>query len=180
MILRALNPETDEHLFRQAWAWRLSYPRLVRRWDGFKHFRQWFALMKRRVSVGIFSHGLIAIATLRPAAPDVYEAHIDCKRGVDLNKLAIGLLSIEKTVFEQWQATEIFVGVISRNRGIIQIAEACGFRRDGVEEQIGKLRWVRMRITKDEYDTYRQGHIRYQEHIRESTGSRVAGHRSVA
>lgn len=180
MVIRVLHPSVDERLFRQAWAWRLSYPRLVRRWDGFKHFRQWFALMKRRVSVGIFDERLIAIATLRPAGNRVYEAHIDCERGVDVAALTTALLSIQATVFDQWQAAEIFVGVISRNGGIIRVAEACGFQRDGIEERVGNLRWLRMRITSLEYYTNRQGHIQYAEHIRSDAGSRVSRHRYAA
>lgn len=179
MRLRVLHPATDEALFRQAWRWRLSYPRLVRQWDGLKHFRQWFALMKQRVSVGVFTDRLIAIATLRPAGDGVYEAHIDCERGVDVVALTTALLSIQATVFDQWQATEIFVGVISRNVGIIRVAEACGFQPDGVEETVGRLRWLRMRITNVEYQN-RQGHIQYAEHVCEDAGSVVSRHRHAA
>lgn len=136
--------------------------------------------MKRRVSVGIFTDHLIAIATLRPAGDGIYEAHIDCERRVDLNALVIGLLNIEKTVFEEWQANEIFVGIISRNRGIIRIAETCGFQRDGIEERVGKLRWIRMRITYSEYNTYRQGHVQHPKHIRESAGSGISGYQQTA
>lgn len=151
MKLQVLSPDTDEYLFRQAWRWRESYPRLVRRWDGFKHFRQWFALMKRRVSVGIFTDHLIAIATLKPDGDGVYEAHVDVERRVDTDSLVTALLSIEQTVFGQWQAREIFVAVISKNQGILRIAETCGFQRDGIEDQVGRFRWIRMRITRDEF-----------------------------
>lgn len=164
MQLRVLHPATDEHLFREAWRWKESYPRLVRQWDGLRHFRQWFALMKRRVSIGIFTDHLIAIATLKPDGNGVYEAHVDCERRVDLDTLTRALLSIEKTMFEEWKAREIFAGIISKNYGIIQLAELCGFQRDGIEDRAGKLRWIRMRITNVEYqnqfrDIEQHGHI---------------------
>ena len=180
MDLRVLNPDTDEHLFRQAWKWRLDYPRLVRRWDGLKHFRQWFALMKCRVSVGIFTDRLIAIATLKPDGNGIYEAHVDCERRVDRDALTIALLNIEQVVFTEWKAREIFVGVISRNCGIIRIAEACGFQRDGIEERVGKFRWIRMRITNLEYNQNRQGYIPDPEHLRQSGGAGISRHQHAA
>jgi len=159
MVIRVLHPDTDEHLFREAWRWRLDYPRLVRRWDGLKHFRQWLALMKRRVSIGVFSDRLIAIVTFRPDGNDVYEVHVDCERGVDKEDLLTALLSVEQTVFNEWKAKEVFAGIISRNTGIILIAEACGLQRDGVEERVGRLKWIRMRKTVSEFNQNKCWHI---------------------
>jgi hypothetical protein len=143
LSLRILHPEKDERFFREAWRWKESYPRLIRKWDYIAHFRQWFALMKRRVTIGVFSDHLWALVTFRPEGKR-FEIHIDCERGADRNELLIALLNIEAVVVREWKPAEIFGGVISRNRGIFSVAQACGLERDGVEEQVGRLRWVRV------------------------------------
>ena len=169
MKLRVLYPDHDEHLYRVAWAWRLTYPRLVRRWDALTHFRQWYALMRRRVSVGIFTDKLVALVTLRPDGNGVYECHFDCERRIDMDVLLVALMSIERVVFEEWQAREVFAAIISRNCAILRVAEACGFQRDGIEERIGNLRWVRLRKTASEYNQNSKGHFNQHSDVRETT-----------
>ncbi len=173
MRLRVLHPSTDERLFRQAWRWRLAYPQLVRQWDGLKHFRQWFALMKRRVSVGVFTTRLIAIVTLRPEGDGIYEVHIDCERGTDTADLLLALLSIEQVIFEQWKVKEIFGGVISRNSGILALATACGYQRDGIEYAVGRHKWVRVSKSYVHYQ-HAAGHVPDDEHVWQGGRSRVA------
>ena len=173
MRLRVLHPDRDERLFRQAWKWRLAYPRLVRQWDGLKHFRQWFALMKRRVSVGVFSNHLFAIVTFRPDGEGIFEVHVDCERGTEASDLLIALLNIEQVVFKEWGTTEIFGAVISKHCGILQIAAACGFQQDGIEYTIGRLKWVRVAKIYAKYQ-HPEGYIPDNEYVWQGTGSRVA------
>ena len=176
MELRGLHPDRDESLYRQAWAWRLSYPKRVRQWDGLKHFRLWFSLMKRRVSIGVFTDRLIALVTFRPTGDDVYEVHVDCERRVDRADLLTALLSLRKAVFEEWGAREVFAGIVSRNYGILSVAERCGFRRDGISEQVGSTKWIRLRITKDEFDQDEYEHRIIHEYLHTDARSVVAGY----
>ena len=177
MILRVLHPKKEIPLFHIAWQWRESYPRRVRGWDMVKSFEQWLEMMQRRVSIGLFDPCLTALMTLQPTDENVYEAHVDCKRGVDLKTLQTVLLSIERTVFEEWEATEVFAGVISRNYGIIRVARACGYLPDGISEQVGKLRFIRLRKTRDEFykNQYRIGIN--DQHIHASAGGIIPGYR---
>ena len=103
--------------------------------------------MKRRVSIGVFTDHLIAIVTFKPNENDVYECHVDCERGIDRNDLLIALLNIEATVVKDWNIREVFGAVISKNRGVMSIANACGLYPDGVEHTVGSLRWVRVSKT---------------------------------
>jgi len=179
MNLRVLHPQGDESLYREAWRWRESYPRLVRKWDYLKHFRQWFALMKRRVTVGVFTDHLIALVTFRPDGDDIYEVHVDCVRRVDQWVLLTGLLSIRKTVFEEWGAREVFAGIVSRNYGIISIAEACGFTRDGISDQVGDTKWIRLRITNVQYQN-EHNYFQPTKPIRKDARRRFARHSKAA
>jgi hypothetical protein len=144
MTIRTLNPATEERLFRQAWAWRETYPRLVRKWDMITDFDQWFAAMAQRVSIGLFTDRMIALITLDPVGDGVYECHLDCERRVNMDYLLTALLNIEQTIVEQWNIREVFGAVISRNHGMLAIARSCGFLPDGVEDSVGRLRWVRV------------------------------------
>lgn len=158
MKLITLHPDRDEALYREAWSWREFYPRLVRTWDMVKTFDQWFGMMQRRVSIGMFNPELSALITLEPMGSDVYEVHVDCDRGVNRTDLLTALLSIRKQLFEEWGAAEVFAGVIARNRGIVSIARLCGFTPDGIEQQVGKLRFIRLRITKDVFNQDQHQH----------------------
>src|SRR3954471_14974536 len=122
MELRTLYPDGDEALFQDAWAWRSTYPRLVKQWDMVTDFNQWLGMMGKRVSIGMFNPELSALITLEPRGDDVYECHVDCPRNVDKADLMTALLSIRKAVFDEWGATEIFAGIVSRNRGIVRLA----------------------------------------------------------
>ena len=151
---------------------------MVRQWDMVKSFEQWLEMMQKRVSIGVFDPRLIALITLEPTDNGIFEVHVDCKRRINLTSLYIALMSVRKTVFEQWGAREVFAGVISRNRGIIAIAEQCGFKRDGVEETVGNLRWIRMRITDVEYQNeykhefgHAVGPVQPTEQVRALAGS---------
>jgi hypothetical protein len=178
MILRALHPTRDRHWYKVAWQWKRDYPRRVKQWDGLKHFRQWFRLQQRRVSVGVWWDGrLVALVTLQLCGSDTYEVHVDCERRVDRSTLITALLSIERTVFEDWQAREVFAGVISRNGGILAIAAECGYLPDGISEQVGRLRYVRLRKTIVEYQNE---HFHHQEPLPADAGSIVPGHRHLA
>lgn len=131
--------------------------------------------MQRRVTIGVFDNDLLALVTFQPCGNGVYEVHVDCPRNADSEMLIIALLNLRRIVFEQWGAREVFAGVISRNYGIIRIAEECGCRRDGVEYHTERLRWVRLRITDVEYQNgykFRNVH----EHVHANAGSVVAGY----
>lgn len=179
MILQVLHPRKHIPWFQIAWAWRNSYPRLVRRWDMVKDFDQWLSMMQGRVSVGVFAPTLTALVTLEPVGEDVYEVHVDCEREVNRETLLTALLSIERTVFDEWGAREVFAGVISRNYGILRVARECGFSPDGIEEQVGRLRFIRLRKTKDEFDQNKHlHHLRqHSEHVYASAGSGESGYR---
>jgi hypothetical protein len=180
MDLHIFTPDSDELLYRLAWSWRTSYPRLVQTWDMIKTFDQWFEMMSKRVSVGVVTSRLIALVSLEPTMPGVYEVHVDCERRVDRADLLLALLSIRQTVFEEWNAKEIFAGVISRNRGILSVASICGFTPDGIEEKIGKLRFIRLRITRDEFYQDHEQHGINSEPVHAIAGSVITGHRHAA
>lgn len=112
--------------------------------------------------MGVFTDRLIALITFRPDGNDVYEVHIDCQRGASKDDLLTALLSIEPVIFNDWGAQQIFGGIISRNGGILAIAEACGLRKDGVEETVGRHKWIRVSKTSDEF--YQNQHRNIAEH----------------
>jgi L-amino acid N-acyltransferase YncA len=178
MILQVIHPHKHIPWFHVAWQWREEYPRRVRRWDMVTSFDQWLEMMQGRVSVGVFAPTLTALVTLEPTGDDVYEVHVDCRRGVNHEALLTALLSIRRTVFEEWGAREVFVGVISRNGGIIRVARACGFTPDGTTEQAGPLKFIRLRMTDVQYQNEQCNRIN-QQHVYASTGSDISGHRSA-
>ena len=178
MILRVLHPRKYIPLFGIAWKWRESYPRRVRQWDIITTFDAWLEKMQERVSVGVFAPNLIALVTLEPTEEDVYEVHVDCERGVERGILVTALLSMQRTVFEEWGAREVFAGVVSKNCGILDVARECGFTPDGISEQVGRLKFIRLRMTDVQYKDRYEHRIDY-EHIHPRARSFVAGHRSA-
>jgi hypothetical protein len=91
--------------------------------------------------------------------------------------LVTALLNIERTVFEDWQASEVFAGVVSRNSGILSIAAECGYTPDGIGEQVGRLQYLRLRKTIVEYQNE---HFHHREPLPADAGSIVPGHRHLA
>lgn len=176
MILKVLYPREHIPWFHVAWRWRETYPKRVRRWDMVTGFDQWMEMMQQRVSVGVFAPTLTALVSLEPVGEGVYEVHVDCRRRVDHETLLTALLSIRRTVFEEWGAREIFAGVISRNGGIIRVARACGFTPDGTTEQAGPLKFIRLRMTDVQYQNEQCNRFN-QQHVHANAGSGVPGHR---
>lgn len=176
MILQVLHPRKHIPWFQVAWAWRLAYPKRVQRWDMVRDFDQWLTMMQGRVSIGVFAPYLTALVTLEPMGDGIYEVHVDVERRVNQGTLLTALLSIRRTVFEQWNAREIFAGVISRNCGIIRVAHACGFTPDSISEQAGLLKFIRLRMTIEQYKDEYLDRLN-QQSVHASAGSIVPGYR---
>lgn len=143
-----------------------------------KDFDQWMQMMLKRVSIAVFDPYLVALVTVGPTGDDIYEVHVDCQRQVDHEVLIIALLNIRKVVFEQWGAREVFAGVISRNSGIIRVAQICGFTPDGITEQAGRLKFIRLRMTNEQYANEYQHRHDYKP-ISADAGGVIPGYRST-
>lgn len=163
MHIHTLQPTTDLDSYRTAWCWRETYPRRFRSWDMITEFNEWFALQTNRISVGVITTRLIALITLESKGEGVYEVHFDCERRPDMQAILWAVCSVQKQMFEEWGVRELFAGVVGRNRGIVHLLQALGFTPDGISEQVGELRYIRMSQTKEAY-AQRENQDRHESH----------------
>lgn len=159
MELRALDPDTDQHLFREAYDWIFEAPKWLRQAEnivaGINGCDSWEGYLKAAYSpqecnVGLFSDfsGIMqALFTIQSEGDGCFQVHVNARPHAETSMLVAAAIQLKEWLF-QAGAKEVFGYVAERNRPLKKFAEQVGFKFSGVSIFKGSMRdrpirWMR-------------------------------------
>lgn len=135
------------------WTERYPWPSEV------SDYAEWKEQMLNRLTAATFEGSeLLGVFSFDVLGQGVLQLHIDTPSSCVLTAegLLVAALSIRKQLFED-SHTQLIVGwTPAGNRGVVRLAGACGLKWDGVEMFQGRRRWIRLSITREEYEQQKQ------------------------
>lgn len=131
MMLRALDPQTDIDLFREAYGWRSARPSPLR--PDRMSFEDFSADNPRQVVVGLFHGKLQAVYLIQETAPAIYDTHFTSNRTAPKENVLAGARLLLTWLLENG-AEEVVAYVSERNKPLGRFVEAVGFTPVGVSE----------------------------------------------
>lgn len=156
MELRALDPERDQQLFREAYDWIFEAPLWLRQAEnivaGINGCDSWEGYLKaayspKEVNIGLFHGIMLALFTIQNEGDGCFQVHVNAKPGSPAGEMIAASIQLRDTLFAQG-ATEIFGFIAERNRPLRRFAELAGFKFSGVSIFKGSMRdrpirWLR-------------------------------------
>lgn len=156
MELRALNPDTDQDLFREAYDWIFEAPKWLRQAEnivaGINGCDSWEGYLKAAYSpqecnVGLFSGIMLALFTIQSEGDGCFQVHVNAKPHADTLMLMAAAMQLKEWLFDHG-AREVFGFIAERNRPLRRFAERAGFKFSGVSIFKGSMRdrpirWMR-------------------------------------
>lgn len=121
-LLRALSPQTDIDLFRQAYSWRRKPKSKVRL--GRMTFEDFAADDPRQIVLGLFNGELQAAYLLRETQPAVYECHFTSKRDAPKDAVLAGARWISDYFTDN--GLTLTAQVLRKNKALCRFSEAIG------------------------------------------------------
>ena len=154
--VRALDPVTDEPLFKEAYEWILAAPDWFQYLEGvvatINGCYSWHDYLKAAAApteynIGLFNGKLRAVYTIQDQKDRSFQVHIGAEKGVDETALVNGAIQLKDWLFEHG-AVEVFGYLASVNRPMRRFAERAGFSYCGLSVFKGSLndkpvRWLR-------------------------------------
>lgn len=130
-ILRALDPLTEQALFRTAYEWRNSPKRHTR--TNRMTFEQFAGDFHNQVVIGLFNGQLCAVYMFIETSPKCFEAHFSSHKATPTEQVFAG----GKTMLNWFQerGAVVTAQVVERNRPLRAFVEALGFKNVGTEEK---------------------------------------------
>jgi hypothetical protein len=119
LLMRSLNPQTEQELFRQAYEWRQS-PRRHR-----ISFEDFAADSPSQITLGLFNGELQAVYFFHQTGPTEFQAHFTSRRGADRSLVLAGAITLVK--WFQENNLEMVVYIDKRNKPLCRFAEEAGF-----------------------------------------------------
>jgi len=162
MELRALDPRSDAHLFRQAYDWIFEAPEWLRQaenivagingcdsWEGYLKA----ALDPKEVNIGLFGQSMVALFTIQNEGEGCFQVHVNAKPNAPAGEMVAAAIQLRDTLFAQG-ASEIFGFIAERNRPLRRFAELAGFKFSGVSIFKGSMRdrpirWMRYTVLRE-------------------------------
>ncbi len=156
MELRALDPDRDGQLFREAYDWIFEAPRWLRQAEnivaGINGCDSWEGYLKaahdpKEVNIGLFAGSMQALFTIQDEGCACFQVHINAKPHGPAGEMIAAAIQLRDTLFSQG-AIEIFGFIAERNRPLRRFAEIAGFKFSGVSIFKGSMRdrpirWMR-------------------------------------
>lgn len=162
MELRALDPDRDQDLFRQAYDWIFEAPPWLRQAEnivaGINGCDSWEGYLKaayspKECNVGLFDGIMLAMFTIQSEGDGCFQVHVNTKPGAPAGVVAAAAAQLRDNLFAQG-ATEIFGFIAERNRPLRRFAEVVGFKFSGVSIFKGTMRdrpirWMRYTVLRE-------------------------------
>lgn len=156
MELRALDPDRDVDLFREAHNWIFEAPPWLRQAEnivaGINGCDTWEGYLKaayspKECNVGLFDGIMLALFTIQSEGDGCFQVHVNAKPHADTLMLMAAAMQIKQWLFDRG-ANEVFGFVAERNRPLRRFAEQVGFKFSGVSIFKGSMRdrpirWMR-------------------------------------
>ncbi len=118
LILRALNPQTEQELFQQAYNWR-NNPRKNR-----LSFEDFAKDDPSQIVLGLFNGELQAVYFFHEIAPNVMQAHFTSRRGADKSLVLAGAATLVR--WFQENGLEMVAYIHKRNIPLRHFVEEAG------------------------------------------------------
>ena len=135
------------------WTERYPWPKEL------NDYKEWERQMLNRLTAALSHNGeLLAVFSFDILGSGILELHFDSPDSNVPRYSAVeaAALSIERQLFEDGN-TQLIVGwTPAANRGVVQLAATSGIKWDGVEMFRGKRRWIRLSITREQYEQQKQ------------------------
>lgn len=147
LLLRALDPEKDLDLFREAYDWRTSR-RYETEASGTIPFEEFASYKPTEVSMGLFNGELIAVYLIQQRGPHLFQVHFASRRKTARDDALSGALTLRDWLLRDGDA-EIFGWILEAwtgaNHPIHRFAIACGFHPTGdiFQDSDTKVTWHR-------------------------------------
>ena len=157
-MIRRLDPVSDEHLLREAFAWD-------------KNRAQWYSEMDAvfgppdaddfiktaheplNMFIGIFDPEFVGVVIVARASEWVFNTHLLAKRGVALETLVSGASQLRTDLFEMG-AVEVFCYVAEKNRAVRKLCGELGMQHEGITMYRGSYRgrvikWLKYSVRRE-------------------------------
>jgi hypothetical protein len=156
MELRALDPDRDQQLFREAYDWIFEAPPWLRQAEnivaGINGCDSSEGYLKaaqdpKEVNIGLFGTEMQALFTIQNEGDGCFQVHVNAKPNAPAGEMIAAAIQLRDTLFSQG-AIEIFGFIAERNRPLRRFAEFAGFKFSGVSIFKGSMRdrpirWMR-------------------------------------
>ena len=123
MILRALNPQTEQDLFRLAYNFRKKRPR-----KNPMPFEQFAADYPNQVALGLFDPELIAVYFFHEIDEQLYQAHWTSRRDADKDAVLTGAKQLVE--WFQRNGLQMAAFIHKRNIPLQRFVLAAGLKRN--------------------------------------------------
>lgn len=163
MIIRRLNPNDDEPLFRQAFEWDANAPAWYMDSDSIcRPSLEVYLKMthnENQVDIGVFDEAeLIGLVTFDRKINKIAEVRLSAKRGASLELLTEAAYQLRHQFFLLGMDAGV-VWIAKRNRQIVKLCEVIGFVRNGTMRRgvyhrpkgDRPIRWVRLITTREQW-----------------------------
>lgn len=133
-VLRALDPQTEQPLFQEAYNWRTGKKRHTR--TNRMTFEQFAGDFHNQVVIGLFNGHLCAVYMFIEVKPHTFEAHFSSRKDTPTAQVFAG----GKTMLNWFQerGAVVTAQVVVRNRPLRAFIEALGFKLVGTEDNCCK------------------------------------------
>lgn len=135
LSLRALNPQTEIDLFREAYAWRTSPKRNTR--INRMSFEEFAADYNNKVVMGLFGDRLEAVYVFIEVRPQTFEAHFTSRKDASHVDVFAGARTLVDWFHSQ--GAVINAQIVERNKPLRAFVEALGFTVQNISCQEVKV-----------------------------------------
>ncbi len=125
-VLRSLDPQTEQHLFRESYFWR-NKPRKNR-----MSFEEFAKDDPSQITLGLFNGELQAVFFLHQTGPNQYQIHFTSKRKADRSLVLAGAVTLVR--WFQENNLEMVAYVAKRNTPLWKFAEDAGLTQTAPEK----------------------------------------------
>ena len=129
LIMRPLNPETEQDLFRLSYSWRTKQKRHTQ--GARMAFEEFSAIDPTQIVMGLFNGDLQAVYLIKEWAPAHYETHFTSSRNAPRESVVAGAKRILLWLMENG-AEEVSAFVRPRNKPVCRFVEEVGFKREAL------------------------------------------------